>query len=713
LIVGVHKEGAIQMARLILLVAAAILVSFTGIAGAQMSEAQKQWFPDADMMRIGCYYYPEAWPPEQWARDVANMKKLNLEFVHMGEFAWAFMEPTEGHYDFSWLDKVVQLCADQGLKVVLCTPSATPPVWLTQAHPEVLMIDADGHVMQHGTREQASWSVDIYRQYVGKIDEALAQHYGNNPAVWGWQIDNEPSHYGKLMDYNPACVAKFQAWLKNKYGSIDHLNRDWGTSFWSQKYQDFSQIRIPNENEQVAQMNPHALLDAQRWYVEELADFLRFQANSLRKYCGDRQWVTTNFMHDYPAQSAILSKDDLDLMSFTIYPVHGTLNEGPLGFRLGSASAMSWAHDFFRNINGAEGIMELQPGQVNWGEVNPQPYPGAVHMWLMRAFAAGAKFVCTYRYREPRYGAELYHYGLAGPDGVTPTFGGQQYSQAASEIAMLRTLRDPNAQEPAAYAARRTAILFNLENRWDIDNHKQTVRWDTMGHILKQYRALKRLGCPVDAITEDKDFSTYPFLIVPAYQLVDEKLVQRWTDYAQNGGHLIITCRTAQKDRRGFLWEGPWEAPILDLIGAKVAFYDCLPAPINGNVSADGQTFSWASWGEILDPNQGTDVVAQYTDQYYAGRPAAVTRKLGQGTVTYIGVDSLDGNLEATLIRDVFQRAGVAVENYADGFLVDWRDGFWVATNFTDKVQTIDAPVDAKVLIGQRDVPIAGVTVWQ
>jgi beta-galactosidase len=704
---------AYMMVRVSCLAAVMAMVLTSSLAAAQAQPARPDFFPDADMMRIGVYYYPEAWPSEQWARDIANIKKLHLEFVHIGEFAWAEMEPAEGNHDFAWLDKVVQLCGDQGLKVVLCTPSATPPIWLTQKHPEVLMTDADGRTMQHGTRQQASWSVDLYRQYVGKIDEALAEHFGNNPTVWGWQIDNELSHYGKEPDFSEASQNKFRQWLAKKYGAIDALNRDWGNAFWSQKYESFDQIRLPNAKEEVAQLNPHQVLDSQRWFADEAADYIRFQADSLRKYCGNRQWVTTNFMHDFPAVNPALSGHDLDISTFTLYPAHGNLNEGPLGFRMGSPAVMSFAHDFFRNINGAHGIMELQPGQVNWGEVNPQLYPGAVHMWLMRAFAAGSKLVCTYRYREALSGAELYHYGLVGTDGVTPTTGGQQYAQAASEIAMLRTQRDPAAKEPAEYAARRTGFLYNFENRWDIDNHKQSIRWDTYEHMLKQYRALKQLGCPVDVITEDKDYSAYPFLIAPAYQLVDANLVRRWKDYANNGGHLILTCRTGQKDRRGFLWEGPWAEPILDLIGAKISFYDTLPAPNIGHVTADGQTFSWVSWAEILQPDAGTDVLASYADQYYAGGAAAVTRSLGKGTVTYIGVDSQDGALEAQLIRGVFDRANVATQHYADGFLVDWRDGFWVATNFSADHQTLSGPANVKPIIGDWDVPPAGVTVWK
>jgi beta-galactosidase len=676
------------------------------------TNAKAEHFPKADLMTIGVYYYPEAWPSNQWARDIANMKKLDLEFVHMGEFAWAFMEPTEGKFDFDWLERNVQLCAEQGLKVILCTPSPAPPVWLAEKHPQILMIDSKGRRMLHGTRQQGCWSVQTYRDYVGKITDELGKRFGNDKRVWGWQLDNELSHYGKEPCFCDACHSKFRAWLKNKYGTIENLNRDWGNAFWSQIYQNFDQIRIPNKEEFVAQWNEHSVLDAQRWFAEEAADYLRFQTQTLRKHCGDRQWVTHNFMHGFDRVNPVLNGKDFEIVTWTIYPAHGNANEGPLGYRLGGAAAMSYAHDFFRTINGAAGIMELQPGQVNWGEVNPQPYPGAVHMWLMRAFAAGAKLVCTYRYRQPLFGAEQYHYGLVGTDGVTPSIGGEQYSQAAKEIAMLRQHYKADAKEPAAYSARRTALLYNVDNRWDIDNHKQTIRWNTMEHIFKHYRALKRLGCPVDVITEDKDFSKYPFLVAPAFQLVDEKLVQRWKTYVENGGHLILSCRTGIKDRRGHLWEAPWAETIRDLIGAKVSFYDTLPAPNSGTVKADKLTHKWVTWGEVLEPQRGTTVIAEHAEHFYSGKPAAVTRKLGKGTVTYIGVDSENGGLEAQLMRGAYKRAGVAVSDLADGFVVDWRDGFWVATNFTENKQRAPIAKGAKVLVGTADVPTAGVTVW-
>jgi beta-galactosidase len=669
------------------------------------------WFPKRDMLTIGVYYYPEAWPEQQWARDMSNMRKLGMEFVHMGEFAWYFMEPEEGKYQFDWLEKNIALAAQNGLKVVLCTPSATPPIWLTRAHPEILMVDAEGRTMDHGSREHADWSSPVYRQYVTKIDTELAKRFGHDQRVWGWQIDNELSHYGRRFSYSQAATIKFREWLKEKYGTIDKVNAAWGGAFWSTMYQNFGQIDIPNQQTLVADPSPHAVLDFRRWFAHEAADYIGMQAAVLRQY-SKNQWITTNFMTMHGDVDPALSAKTLDVFTWTHYPVHGEMNEGPLGFRLGSAETMSFMHDWMRSFNGLSGPMELQPGQVNWGDVNPWPLPGAIHMWILRAFGAGARLVCTYRYRQPLYGSELYHKGLAETDGVTPSPGGREYAQAAQDMLELRKHYNPEAREQASYAARRTAFLISYDALWDIENHPQTKRWDTAAHWFRYYRALKSMMAPVDVITADRDFSKYRFVLAPAYQLVDQELIRRFADYVQNGGHLILTCRTGQKDMRGHLWEAPWAAPIYPLIGASIPFYDVLPIGVNGRVSANGKQYAWGSWGDILQPDPGTEVLARYGDQFYSGRASAVQRKLGKGTVTYIGVDTLDGELERALLHSLFQSIGVSPVNLDPNFLIDWRDGFWVATNFASQPEQIPASQSAQILVGDRVVAPGGATVW-
>ena len=690
-----------------------IVLLFVIVSLPTASFAEEAWFPAKDMMTAGVYYYPEAWPKEQWPRDIANIKRLGFEFVHMGEFAWAFMEPEEGRFDFGWLEENVRLAAARGLKVVLCTPSATPPAWLVRRHPEVLMVDARGRRMNHGGREHATWSSPVYRRYVERVVTEMVRRFGANPAVWGWQIDNELSHYGRAYSYADPDRDRFRAWLRTRYGTIDRLNAAWGTAFWSQVYGDFDQIDIPNPDELVAGVNEHALLDFQRWFAEEAADYIRFQAGLLRRNTA-HQWVTTNFMHLHRDVSPPLSARDLDIVTWTLYPVHGDLGEGPLGFRLGDGTAISFMGDFARAINGHHGLMELQPGQVNWGSVNPLPLPGAVRSWILRTFALGSELLCTYRYRQPLFGNEQYHHGIVGTDGVTLTRGGEEYVQAIGEIRRLRELRPAAPKEPAAYAARRTAILYNVDNRFDLDNHPQTSRWSTMGHLLGYERALKRLGAPVDVITEDKDFGPYRFLVAPAYALVDAELVKRWRTYAENGGHLILSARTGAKDRQAHLWEGPWAAPILDVIGARIEGYDVLPAPHQGAVKSalSGKTHPWSAWAEILKPGAGSRVLARYGDQFYAGEAAVVTRALGKGTVTYVGVETETHELEREVVRGVFAGAGVPVEDYPDLLFVDWRDGFWIASNFSSSDQPAPIPAGVSPVVGSRLLKPAGVAIW-
>ena len=380
---------------------------------------------------------------------------------------------------------------------------------------------------------------------------------------------------------------------------------------------------------------------------------------------------------------------------------------------MGSPMSISFANDFFRPVAGASGVMELQPGQVNWGKFNPQPMPGVVRMWIWHAFAGGNKFVCNYRFKQPLTGGEQYHYGIIGTDGVTPSTSGQEYIKVINELKEVKKSYDPNAQMPKDYAARLTAVLYNPDNRWEEDNQPQTNQWDFMNHLMRYYEALKQFNCPVDIITENKDFSKYPVMVAPAYELLDAKLVERWTQYVENGGHLVLSCRTGQKDRSDKLWEMHYAEPIYKLIGAKVAFYDLLPDTVKGTIGMGSQNYKWNNWADIVDPMPGTEVWATYTNQYYAGRAAVINHKLGKGTVTYIGPDTDDGELEKNTLQKVYEQAGIPVANLPKGVIIEWRDGFWVGVNYSAKPYSVPLAATAKILIGSKTLNPADVVVWK
>lgn len=670
--------------------------------------AQHTWFNDKDLTLTGAYYYPEHWDESQWERDLKQMHELGFEFTHFAEFAWAQLEPQEGVYDFSWLDRAVALAAKYDLKVVMCTSTATPPVWLSRKYPEILLKSEDGTVQDHGARQHASFASPVYRKLAYRMIEELARHYGNDSRIIGWQLDNEPA---VQFDYNQAAEEAFREFLKEKYHhNIQELNAAWGTAFWSEVYSRFEEITLPKTAQMF--MNHHQILDYRRFAAKQTNDFLNEQCRLIKKYAKN-QWVTTNYIPDYD-KGHIGGSKDLDFVSYTRYMVYGD-NEGigRRGYRVGNPLRIAMANDFFRPVNGTYGVMELQPGQVNWGSINPQPLPGAVRLWLWSVFAGGSDFICTYRYRQPLYGAEQYHYGIVGTDGVTVTPGGREYEQFMKEIRSLRKDYRPKEDKPETYLKRKTAILWNPENYWSIDRQKQNATWNTFAHVDKYYRTLKSYAAPVDFISEEKDFSQYPVMIVPAYQLADKKLVARWKKYVEEGGNLVLTCRTAQKDRFGRLPEAPFGSMIDELTGNHIEFYDLLLPQDPGQVKMDEKVYTWNTWGEILQPGASNEVWATYTNEFYEGKPAVTFRKLGKGSVTYIGVDSSDGALERQVLDKLYSRLQIEVMNLPYGVTMEYRNGLGIVLNYSDQPYQFALPQGAKVLIGTPNIATAGVLVFK
>lgn len=670
--------------------------------------AQHTWFNDKDLTLTGAYYYPEHWDESQWERDLKQMHELGFEFTHFAEFAWAQLEPQEGVYDFSWLDRAVALAAKYDLKVVMCTSTATPPVWLSRKYPEILLKSEDGTVQDHGARQHASFASPVYRKLAYRMIEELARHYGNDSRIIGWQLDNEPA---VQFDYNQAAEEAFREFLKEKYHhNIQELNAAWGTAFWSEVYSRFEEITLPKTAQMF--MNHHQILDYRRFAAKQTNDFLNEQCRLIKKYAKN-QWVTTNYIPDYD-KGHIGGSKDLDFVSYTRYMVYGD-NEGigRRGYRVGNPLRIAMANDFFRPVNGTYGVMELQPGQVNWGSINPQPLPGAVCLWLWSVFAGGSDFICTYRYRQPLYGTEQYHYGIVGTDGVTVTPGGREYEQFMKEIRSLRKDYRPKEDKPETYLKRKTAILWNPENYWSIDRQKQNATWNTFAHVDKYYRTLKSYAAPVDFISEEKDFSQYPVMIVPAYQLADKELVARWKKYVEEGGNLVLTCRTAQKDRFGRLPEAPFGSMIDELTGNHMEFYDLLLPQDPGQVKMDGKVYTWNTWGEILQPSASNEVWATYTNEFYEGKPAVTFRKLGKGSVTYIGVDSSDGALERQVLDKLYSRLQIEVMNLPYGVTMEYRNGLGIVLNYSDQPYQFALPQGAKVLIGTPNIATAGVLVFK
>lgn len=669
-------------------------------------------------LMIGTYYYPEQWPSKDWAADFKRMRAMGLRHVHMAEFAWVQLEPREGEFRFDWLDAAVDLAEANDLDIILCTPTATPPVWVALDYPDALMVRANGRRVTHGSRAQRCVNAPAFNRLAGRITTKMAQRYGQLGRVIGWQLDNEIGHYVNAPCHCPACERAFRQYLQARYGEIGTLNQAWGTDFWSQNYDSFDQIALPNPETLAYLPNEHALLDFRRFFSRSQARFLERQATLLRRHIAARAWVTHNFIAGDNQVHPRHVTGGLDLFTLTLYPVAGRFSgrTGAECFRIGDPMALAFHHDFARGHNGRWGVMEQQPGQVNWGPHNCRPFPGAVRLWLWTAVAHGAELLDTYRFRQPRCGCEQYHAGLIHLDGTSVTAGGREFSQVAAELETLAAL--VTAPTSSGAKMQRAAILHDWESLTALAIHPQTDRFDPVAAWLRYYAALKQLGFEVVVLSPERrrplDLSRYAVLCVPYVDLVAPQWLAEWSRYVDGGGHLILSARSATRDRKGHFPKTRYGQWVMDLVGARLEGYDVLPVGQQGRIALpDGSTHPWEVWAEQWQPPADAEILATFGDQFYAGRAAAFQRDLGEGRLSLIGVDAA-GLTERLVQTAIISRRPDRVP-LPENCLFHTRGELGIFLNYADRPVRVPDHLHrgAPPLVGELNLPPAGVCIWR
>jgi beta-galactosidase len=666
-------------------------------------------------MKIGAYYYPEQWPQEQWERDFDRMAAMGLQIVHMGEFAWFSLEPHAGEFRFEWLDRCIDMARKRHIEVILCTPTAAPPIWLVQEHPDILPIDEHGTPFRFGGRRHYSPTAPAMLQATIRIVTAMAQHFGDRDGVIGWQIDNElssPIGFDKF-DQNEHVHIAFRRWLQQKYGTIENLNRAWGNQFWNTYYTSFAQVLLMPSRDPVYG-NPHHALDSSRFWSNAFADFTRLQANILKQHVGSR-WITTNFMPFHLDVDPGALAEDLTMMTWDSYPVSGR-EFAPQDdhFRIADPAAIGIMHDQMRSYGRPWALMELQPGHINWSGYPVLPYPGAIRLWIWTALAHGADFVTTYRFRQPRFGIEMFHDGLVETDGVTMSSpGGRQFTQVIDELKRIDHAKwrsDAGKIDPK----RTIGLLFDFEQLWWFATLPQAKRWNQPRFLQLWYSAMAPLGLDVRILHPKHDWpEEIKFIVAPAFQMVDDADVQRLHEFAERGGHLVLTCRSAMMDRTGQMFEGKTAEPILDLIGGEIEAYDSLPLEKWGQVELDGKNHPWGVWGDLMYAAEDTKVLAKYADQFYAGAAAVIQcRRSNGGAVTYCGVHGEQSFTEA-LMEKLTGQAGLTTTPLPTRVQLIRKGPYRVLLNYQDTVFNAPAPRGARFVVGSRRVDPAGVAIWE
>ena len=647
---------------------------------------------------LGTAWYPEQWPESRWDEDLRLMQAAGIHMVRVGEFAWSRMEPEEGRFDLDWLDRAVALAARRGIFVVLGTPTAAPPAWLTQKYPDTLKTEPDGRKATHGARAQASPTSARYVEFCRRIAGEMANRFGHNPNVLGWQIDNE---YGSVS-WDEVTRRQFQDWLRAKFKTLDNLNDRWTTTYWSQTYSDWSQIPLGTPGN-----NPGLLLEFKHFITDTFKHYQHVQIEAIRAHADPRQFITSNYMGWYDAFDHYATSQELDLAAWDDYIGRGHLDPLRNGI----------VHDLTRGLKRRNfWVMETQPGFVNWSPVNNALDRGEVRQMAWHAIGHGADTVSYWQWRSALNGQEQYHGTLVGADG-TPVPLYDELAQIGREFE--RTAGALGGTSPES----EVAILHSYDSRWAIGFQRHQHDFDPVALLSSYYRPLRQLAQQMDVVGPDAPLSKYKLVVAPGLNVLPDDLAGRLSAYVQQGGHLVLGPRSGMKDEYNALQTARQPGPLVPLLGSRVEQFYALDqsVPLAG---------AWGSgtasiWAEQLRPG-GADVETLLTygasNGWLDGQPAAVTRKAGKGRITYVAA-WLDDDLMRAAAQWMLRASGVepAFGPVPDGVEVCRRTApgkrIFIVVNHTREVQHVALPQRmTPLLVGSApvdalDLPPRGVEV--
>lgn len=629
------------------------------------------WPLGIDGIAYGGDYNPEQWPEEVWHEDVALMREAGVNLVSIGIFSWALLEPREGEFDLGWLDRLIDLLHANGIRVDLGTPTASPPAWFFAAYPHTRVVTRDGTVLGFGSRGMACPSSPEYRTAAVRITTELARRYGSHPAIALWHVHNE---YGAPVsdDYSPASAAAFRVWLQQRYGTLDALNRAWGTAFWGQRYGEWEHVQVPA-------LAPSVVNPAQR------LDFARFTDHALREcFVAERDairaWsdvpVTTNFMaNECPATDLWAWGREVDVVSNDHY-LTAADERGHVGLAL--------AADLTRSVAGGRPwiLMEHSTSAVNWQPRNVAKRPGEMARNALQHVAHGADAVLFFQWRASRSGAEKFHSAML-PHAGTSSRVWREVTALGADLARLAELRDSRVHGDVA-------VLWDFESAW-----AQNLEWrpsvdaDPRERLRAWYERLWLDGRTVDLRHPGDDLSGYRLVVAPASYLLTAASAENLTRYVADGGTLVVSYFSAVVDENDAVHPGGYVAPLRDALGLTVEEFLPLRTGDLVHLAWDGgaATLEADVWADDV-ALEGASVAATYLDGPAAGRPAITRNTFGSGTGWYVST-RLSVDQLAPVLAAAYRDAGLAAATHAPDLEVVRRHGasadYLVAVNHADE----------------------------
>lgn len=641
-------------------------------------------------------YNPDQWPEEVWDDDVRLMKKAGVNLVSVGIFSWAKIETSEGVYDFDWLDRIIDKLGEAGIAVDLASATASPPMWLTQAHPEVLWKDYRGDVCQPGARQHWRPTSPVFREYALKLCRAMAEHYKGNPYVVAWHVSNEYGCHNRF-DYSEDAEHAFQQWCEERYGTIDAVNDAWGTAFWAQRMNDFSEIVPPRFIGDGNFMNPGKLLDFKRFSSDALKAFYIAERDTLAEITPDLP-LTTNFM--VSASGSVLDYDDwgdeVDFVSNDHYFIPGEAHLDELAFSASLVDGIARKDPWF--------LMEHSTSAVNWREINYRKEPGQLVRDSLAHVAMGADAVCYFQWRQSKAGAEKFHSAMvphAGEDSAV-------FRDVCELGADLNKLSDEGILG-SRLAKSRVAVVFDYESEWATEHTATpTQHVHHVDEPLAWFRALADQGVTADVVPVRGAWDDYEMVVLPSVYLLSEETTRRVRDYVVGGGRLVVTYYTGISDEKDHVWLGGYPGSIRDVVGVRVEEFmpmgdDFTGVPDRLELSNGAVAHDIA---DVIGSVDGTATVLEtFKDDPWTGMDGAsaiVAHTFGEGRSVYVGA-RLGRDGIALSLPEILDSLGMAEAGGNDGRVLhverEGADGSRFVFSFNRTHETVRVPVEGEVVV--------------
>lgn len=633
-------------------------------------------------------YNPDQWLdyPDILKDDLRLMKLANVNTMTVGIFAWSALEPTEGNYNFEWLDKIIDDVYNQGGRVILATPSGARPAWLSEKYPEVLRTNDRREKMLHGGRHNHCFSSPIYREKTQKMNYKLAERYGNHPALIMWHVSNEYS--GDC--HCELCQENFRDWLKNKYKTIENVNKAWWGPFWSHTYTDWSQIESPSS---IGENAVHGLnLDWKRFVTDQTIDFYENEAKPLRELTPNVP-ITTNFMADtddlIPFQSLNYEKfsKHVDILSWDCYPAWHNDWETTKDL----ATKVGFINDLYRSLKQQPFlIMECTPSGVNWHNVNKAKRPGMHTLASMQLLAHGSDSVLYFQWRKSRGSSEKFHGAVVDHDN-------SEENRVFKEVSQVGEILDKIKEIKGSMKQSKVAIIYDWENDWALKDAQgfgnESRRYPQT--LQSHYKYFWDKNISVDVVTPQQDLSKYSLVVAPMMYMMTEESMDTFNTYVKSGGVLVGSYLSGLVNETDLTYLGRWPKTLQKTYGIDAKEIDTLYPKDRNSIKFGNESFEVVDYCTIIEA-KGAEVLAKYEGDFYKNTPAITKNNLEKGKAYFIGArtnqeflskfyDEIVKDLDINEVEDFISEGGISIQ------IRENKDAkYYFVMNFTEEEKNIE-----------------------